>query len=105
MLAARGVPYLHVLQPNQYFTTRTFSAEEARIALNANQPFKRVVELGYPVLQREAAPLAAKEQFLDATAAFDREAAAMYEDDCCHYTDRGNEVLADVIARRVLEMR
>jgi hypothetical protein len=105
MLAARQVPYLHVLQPNQYFTTRSFSTEEARIALNPNQPFKRVVELGYPVLTRTGMLLAAKERFLDATTAFDREPGAMYEDDCCHYSDRGNEVLAALIARRILEMK
>jgi hypothetical protein len=105
MLAARQVPYLHVLQPNQYFTTRSFSTEEARIALNPNQPFKRVVELGYPVLTRTGMLLAAKERFLDATTAFDREPGAMYEDDCCHYSDRGNEVLAALIARRILETK
>jgi len=47
--------------------------------------------------------LSGKEQFLDGTAAFDREAAAVYEDDCCHYTDRGYEILAELIAERVVE--
>jgi hypothetical protein len=27
----------------------------------------------------------------------------VYSDDCCHYTQRGNELLADFIAMRVLE--
>ena len=104
MLSARDVPYLHVLQPNQYFTKHTFGAEEARVALNISQPFKRPVELGYPVLKRAAASLGAKEQFLDATGAFDDESAAVYEDDCCHYTNRGYEVMAELIARRIGEM-
>ena len=38
MLAARGTPYVHVLQPNQYRTSRAFSPEEARIALSAASP-------------------------------------------------------------------
>ena len=101
LLAARGVPYLHVLQPNQYFTRRTFSAEEARVALNSSTAFKRAVEDGYPVLERAVPTLSGKEQFLDGTAAFDREPAAVYEDDCCHYTDRGYEILAELIARSV----
>src|SRR5687767_2512332 len=101
MLAARGVRYLHVLQPNQYFTRRVFSDEEARVARNDKQPFKQPVERGYPVLARAAAVLAGREEFLDGTAAFDGETAAVYEDDCCHYTDRGYEILAELIASRV----
>ena len=105
LLAARGVAYLHVLQPNQYFTKRTFSPAEARVALNENQPFKRVVEMGYPALKRATESLAAREELFDATTAFDSEAAAVYEDDCCHYNDRGNAVLAERVARRILEMK
>ena len=102
MLAARGVRYLHVLQPNQYFTRRVFSDEEARIALNDKQPFKQPAEQGYPVLAGAAAALfAGKEEFVDGTTAFDRETAAVYEDDCCHYTDRGYEILAELIASSV----
>jgi len=102
LLAARSVPYLHVLQPNQYFTRRTFGAEEARLALNDSTPFKRAVEDGYPVLERTVSTLSGKESFLDGTSAFDREPAAVYEDDCCHYTDRGYEILAELIAERAV---
>lgn len=101
LLAARGVTYLHVLQPNQYFTSRVFSESEARVALNKDTPFKRSVEEGYPALKRATAELVGKEQFVDGTAAFDREVAAVYEDDCCHYTNRGYEMLAELIAERV----
>ena len=104
LLAARSVPYLHVLQPNQYFTRRTFRAEEARVALNDSTPFKRAVENGYPVLERTVSTLSGKESFLDGTSAFDREPAAVYEDDCCHYTDRGYEILAELIAERAVVM-
>ena len=100
LLAARGVPYLHVLQPNQYFTRRVFGADEARVALNSSTPFKRAVADGYPVLERAAITLGSKEQFVDGTAAFDNERVAVYEDDCCHYTDRGYEILAELIAAR-----
>jgi hypothetical protein len=95
------VPYLHVLQPNQYFTRRTFSAEEARVALNNSTPFKKAVEEGYPALERATAALIDKEQFVDGTRAFDGEPAAVYEDDCCHYTNRGYEILAELIAQHV----
>jgi hypothetical protein len=103
LLTARSVPYLHVLQPNQYFTRRRFDAAEARVALNSTTPFKPPVERGYPVLQRVGADLRARERFLDATAIFDDEPSAVYSDDCCHYTQRGNDLLADFIAARVVE--
>jgi hypothetical protein len=101
MLSARGVRYLHVLQPNQYFTRRVFSDAEGRIALNDNQPFKQPAEQGYPLLARAAAAFAGREEFVDGTAAFDGETAAVYEDDCCHYTDRGYEILAELIASKL----
>ena len=73
----------------------------ARIALNDEQPFKQPAEQGYPVLARAAAAFAGREEFVDGTTAFDGETAAVYEDDCCHYTDRGYEILAELIASRV----
>ena len=103
MLAARGAGYLHVLQPNQYHTKRRFSDVEARVALNAATPFKPPVERGYPALLRRATRLKQQEPFVDATAIFDNEPAVVYDDDCCHYTQRGYELLADFIAASVLE--
>jgi hypothetical protein len=92
-----------VLQPNQYFTKRTFGEDEARVALNAATPFKPPVERGYPALERVGAALKGREHFFSATSVFDEETSAVYQDDCCHYTQRGNDLLADFIASRVLE--
>jgi hypothetical protein len=103
MLAGRAVPYLHVLQPNQYHTRHRFGDVEARVALNDSTPFKGAVQQGYPVLLRASSILREHEQFLDATAIFDAEPRAVYEDDCCHYNEVGNHLLADAIAARVLE--
>jgi hypothetical protein len=102
MLSARGIPYFHVLQPNQYFTTRSFSAEEAKVARSDASPFKQGAEKGYPLLVRESEGLKSRVNFLNATGIFDRESAAVYMDDCCHYTLRGNQILADAIARQIL---
>ena len=103
LLSARSVPYVHVLQPNQYFTRRRFDDAEASVALNDATPFKPPVERGYPVLQRAGEDLRARERFFDATGIFDNEPSPVYSDDCCHYTQRGNDLLADFIAARVLE--
>ena len=103
LLANRGIPYLHVLQPNQYFTTRSFSAEERRVALNDNSPYREAAGRGYPALIAASASLAAKERFVNATGVFDREPSPVYLDNCCHYTRTGNFVLADFIAKSLVE--
>jgi hypothetical protein len=104
-LRTHGVPYVHVLQPNQYYSRRTFTADEARVALNPSSPFRPGAEQGYPSLVREmvSGDLGkAGVNAVDATTLFDREPAAVYIDDCCHYTRRGYELLADLIAERTL---
>lgn len=102
MLAARGIPYVHVLQPNQYFTSRSFSAEETKVARSDASPFRKRAEKGYPLLVKESEALKSRVNFLDATGIFDREPSPVYIDDCCHYTLRGNQLLADAIARQIL---
>ncbi|MBI4886326.1 MAG: hypothetical protein HY824_04485 [Acidobacteria bacterium] len=98
-LAERRVPYLHVLQPNQYATARRFGPEEAKVALSDASPYRKDAEEGYPALLRAAASTLVQEKwFVDATHVFDRVPAPVYMDNCCHYTRLGNEVLADFIA-------
>ena len=102
MLMARNVTYFHILQPNQYFTSRSFSAEETKVARSDASPFKKGAEKGYPLLVGESERLKSRVNFLNATGIFDRESSAVYMDDCCHYTLRGNQLLADGIARQIL---
>ncbi len=104
MLASLNVPYFHFLQPNQYYTVRRFSADEARVAKSDASPFKRSVEQGYPVLTgpNGAGSLKGKIRYFDATHAFDTEPSAVYMDNCCHYTLAGNHRLADFVADAIL---
>jgi len=105
LLAARGARYVHLLQPNQYFTTRPFAPGEAEVALTAESPFKPGAEQGYPALERVVASGAfaqAGVTFVDGVHLFDAERAPVYIDNCCHYTRRGYEILADAIARAVV---
>jgi hypothetical protein len=106
MLAARGTPYVHVLQPNQYSTLRAFTPEEARTALNPASLYKPGVEQGYPALLAEAASRGMTRQsgFLDATHILDKEPAQVYVDNCCHYTSVGYRLLADAIANAVMSL-
>jgi hypothetical protein len=107
LLATRGVPYFHVLQPNQYFTTRTFSADEATVARSDASPFRASIEKGYPALvaETESGALKTTVNFVNAVDVFDEEPAAVYIDDCCHYTLRGNQLLAGLIARQILSSK
>jgi hypothetical protein len=104
MLAAQGTPYVHVLQPNQYFTSRTFTTAEAAVALHAESPFKPGVEQGYPALIAEAARqnLTERAGYFDGTHIFDAEPAPVYIDNCCHYTRIGYLQLADFVARAIM---
>ena len=105
LLETRGVPYFDFLQPNQYYSHKTFSPEEARLALTDETPFKRGVENGYPALERELAsraPANGRLKLANATRIFDNEPAPVYADNCCHYNARGNEMLADFIAATIL---
>ncbi|MFC1600959.1 hypothetical protein ACFL34_01250 [Candidatus Sumerlaeota bacterium] len=102
-LDARGIPYLHVLQPNQYFTKRQFSAEERRVALDPNSPYRGSIQQGYPYLLRKRAYLRESGvQTLDATGLFDNVEATVYGDEFCHLNAYGNQLLADAIADKLI---
>jgi hypothetical protein len=103
MLAARGVPYFHVLQPNQYFSTRPFSAAERATAFNDGSPFKAGAERGYPALIDAARTGLPGVRFLNAVDVLNQEPRPVYLDDCCHYTLVGTERLAEAIGSTMLE--
>jgi hypothetical protein len=102
LLRTRGVPYFHVLQPNQYFSSRRFSDAERAIAFSSDSPFKDGAEKGYPALVAAASALTGREQFLNGVTIFDEETRPVYMDNCCHYTLAGNQVLADYVARAIV---
>jgi hypothetical protein len=106
LLAAQGAAYVHVLQPNQYYTSRPFTATEAAVALSGDSAFKSGVEQGYPALvaEADAERLTSRAGFFDATRLFDSEPAPVYIDNCCHYTRVGNLRLAEFIGRAVLSV-
>jgi len=105
MLAARGVRYVHVLQPNQYYTTRPFSDAEAKVAFNAGSPFKEGAAAGYPFLEKALESSRGAVNVFNAVHIFDDERAPVYIDDCCHYTLAGYHRLADFIATSIGEVR
>ena len=62
----RGIAYVHLLQPNQYFSERSFSDEEREIAIAPGHPYEVGTQLVYPRLQERGAQLtAAGVEFVD----------------------------------------
>jgi hypothetical protein len=102
ILNGMGTPYLEVVQPNQYYTPRKFSAAEAAIALDDDSPYKRGVEEGYPMLEAWLPLIRAEGLNLEsAIHLFDEVDDVVFSDNGCHYNQTGNEILADFIADRV----
>lgn len=100
---ANGIKYIHVLQPNQYFAgSKPMGTEERAIALDPNHKYKPGVVNGYPRLIAAGKELAAEGvEFVDLTMAFSKIREPIYIDNCCHYNDRGNALLAVEIALRI----
>lgn len=106
VLKSRGIPYYHFLQPNQYFSSKTFGDEEASVAFNENPAYSYRIgaENGYPALIDKSEFLRHYGvSFYSAVGIFDEEPGALYIDDCCHFNRFGNELLADFIASSILE--
>jgi hypothetical protein len=97
-----GALYIHVLQPNQYHSKKTFSAKEKQIAIRSDDPYSRAVKELYPVLIRRSLDLEEEGiNFVDATQVFDAVNSIIYADSCCHFNDDGNQLLVDLIVRQI----
>jgi len=97
----RGVLFLHVLQPNQWWR-----GAGAYRPIAEDHSYGWVVEpvnQGYDELIARAPALqAAGVEMLDATRLFaNRDPRDVYADDCCRYTGDGHDVLATAIAERI----
>jgi hypothetical protein len=104
VLAARKIPYFEFIQPNQYHLTgRQFSAEEATIAFDEKSQYREGTIKGYPKLLEKVSRLqAAGVKVFSAVNVFDDTAGVVYRDNCCHYNDLGNDVLARYIGQNIV---
>jgi hypothetical protein len=104
LLTAKKIPYFEFIQPNQYYSTkRQFSADEKKVAFNENSPFKEPTVKGYPKLLAKVGSLKeAGVSVFNAVNAFDESRDIVYVDNCCHYTDAGNEVFSRYIGQSIV---
>jgi hypothetical protein len=100
-----GMEYYHFLQPNQYVKgSKVLTKEELQIAYWENYEASKSAIIGYPMLIEQGKKLMGKHiNFFDATMAFAQERQTVYIDVCCHYNDRGKELLTKFILDKVTQ--
>lgn len=104
LCAARGVPFVHALQPTLHDDgSKPLTAEELETAA-APPAWIEGVKLGYERLRERGRALAEEDvAFLDLSRVFEAEPQTLYWD-ACHYSAPGSELVADRIAARLLEL-
>jgi hypothetical protein len=105
---ASGITYLHFLQPNQYVPhSKSLTARERKITRTPG-PNSNLegVRRGYPLLISEGRSL--REMgipFFDLTRVFEGEPGEIYRDVCCHFNQRGYEIVARSIAGAIRSLQ
>jgi hypothetical protein len=104
MAKAFHIPYLHMLMPNQYFTKARFTDEERARLLNMTMaPVQQLVPEYYQEFERRGLELPTHGvDFFDATHLMDDSDASVFYDNCCHFTEKGNLIMARALADRML---
>ncbi|MCL4364049.1 hypothetical protein M1328_02305 [Patescibacteria group bacterium] len=100
---SNGITYLQFLQPNQYFpNSKTLTNEEKKYDYSDNQPYKDAIEKFYPKFISQEQELENKGvQFFDMTEIFKSVDVTIYNDNCCHYNELGNRMIADFIVNKI----
>jgi hypothetical protein len=101
--AANGIPYFHFLQPNQYdLESKPLTAGERALLLEADDPHRTTIEIGYPLLARAGGRLtAAGVRFHDLRRIFVDRTETLYSDPCCHLNAHGNDLLVDAVTAAI----
>jgi hypothetical protein len=100
---SKGMLYLHFLQPNQYLPeSKPLTPEEMATAFDPDHPYRPGVIEGYPLLKAAGQTLHQEGvAFTDLTMLFADCHETVYSDRCCHFNQRGNEIVAAAIAAEV----
>lgn len=102
---ARGIVYVHFLQPNQYVPgSKPMGREERLVALAPAHPYKAPVEDCYPSLVEAGRALAGRGvPFRDLSGLFAGHPEPLYEDACCHYNQEGKRLIGQAMGRTVVD--
>lgn len=96
---ARGIAYLHVLQPNQYVDdSKPLSDYERENCFAGGQPMAETARSVFPELVAEGKKLSERGiAFSDQTMVFRSVTETLYVDPWCHFNQQGNDLLADAV--------
>jgi len=102
---ANDIHYFHFLQPNQYDEgSKPLNDVERKNAFLEDYRYRPGVQRGYPLLKVAGKRLLSfGEHFVDLTDIFKSTQETIYADTCCHFNERGNEIIAIRIAESILE--
>lgn len=102
---ANGAHYVHFLQPNQYVRgAKPMGPHELATAVARDSWMKRWVARVYPHLRSSGADLRASGvAFFDLTEVFAEVEEPLYLDVCCHFSDRGYEILGRAMGEAIAE--
>jgi len=91
---ARGIDYLHVLQPNQYLPGGKILSGQERREFTNRPRYGEHVRLHYGAFSRAGLNAV---NFRDQRYLFKENAETLYSDNCCHFNERGIQYLSDDI--------
>ncbi len=101
-----GFGYFHFLQPNQYVPgSKELTKEELEIAyVQGPFAYKKAVTNAYPFLIEKGRALKLDEvNFTDLTMMFKNTQGTVYSDKCCHFNQKGYDMIADSIAKVIID--
>jgi len=99
---ANHIGYLHIVQPNQYYSKKVFTDREKRIALSLppDHAYRVALAEGYRMLEAQM-QTRAQPGMISAISLFDAVREDVYNDNCCHFNARGETMFAEFLAARV----
>ncbi|MFT7676544.1 MAG: hypothetical protein ACI8QC_000515 [Planctomycetota bacterium] len=101
---ATGALYLNFLQPNQYDNgAKPLTDRELEDAYREDNPYRPLVEQGYPRLRERSQAMAADGVLMhDLSQIFEHDTETRYVDKCCHLNHSGSRILAEAMVEALL---
>jgi hypothetical protein len=103
---ANGIPYLHVLQPNQYVPgSKPLTEFEKEKCIDPGGSVDMTVKALFPRLIEQGRKMGADGlAFSDQTQVFSAVTESLYVDPWCHFNEEGNRLLCEAIVLEILRL-
>ena len=99
-----GAEIYHFQQPNQYVPgSKPLTKQELAVAFRPGLAESEKLQKGFSLLRQFGGEIRKRNiDYFDLTQFFSNSHESLYSDDCCHLTQRGRELLAETVLRRIL---